>query len=143
MRALGGVAQHIQDNAGLDAGDLLPRINLEDGAHVPGHVDDDGAIAALPGQAGSTAARQQRNSIAPAERDSLDDILYAAGKHDADGHLTVVGAIGRVERPAPLIKAHLAADAGAQVVCQGLVTGNWERCSPGTGCVEHGKSLSH
>ncbi|HKF35379.1 MAG TPA: hypothetical protein VKB35_00645 [Ktedonobacteraceae bacterium] len=113
MRALGGGAQHIQDDAGLDACDLPPRIDREDGAHVLGHVDDDGGVAALPCQASPAAARQQGDSIAPAERDGLDDVLYAAGKHDADGHLAVVGAIGRVERPAPLVKAHLTVDAGA------------------------------
>jgi hypothetical protein len=113
MRTLCGVAQGVQDDAGLDAGDHLSRIDLENIAHIPGHIDDDGGVAGLPGQASSASAGKQRDSIAPAELDGLDDILYVAGKHYTDGHLTVIRAICRVERPAPLIKAHLAADAGA------------------------------
>src|SRR5581483_4976724 len=59
---LGGVAQVVEDYAGLDAGDPALGINLQNLSHVPGEVEDHGYVAALPGQGSPPAAAEQRGA---------------------------------------------------------------------------------
>ncbi len=60
-----------------------------------------------------------RDSIgAPCSRHTAhrrDDIVFVAGNDDADGHLAVVGAVGRVERAAAAVEADLAAHDAAKI----------------------------
>src|SRR5207248_223618 len=121
---------------------LLP-VEIKDRVHVLGHVENDSGVAGLSGETGTSPAWEQRSMIAPAEGNSLDDILYVFGDDDANGHLPVVGAVGCVERPTTSIKAHFAADAGTQSVGKSLrIRGN-AKCAPGVGFFEHGKDMSH
>jgi hypothetical protein len=53
---LGGVSQRIEDHTWLDAGETLNRIDLENPVHVFAEIENHGDIAALPGEAGSSAS---------------------------------------------------------------------------------------
>ena len=52
----GGVAELIEDDAGLDAGEAGRGVEGDDPVHVFGEVEDDGYVAALAGEGGATAA---------------------------------------------------------------------------------------
>jgi hypothetical protein len=81
--------------------------------------------------------------IEMAEGNGLNNILYVFGKNNANGHLTVVGTIGSVKRPASSIKAHFATDATTQSISKSLRILRNVRCCPGAGCFEYGKEGSH
>ena len=55
----GGVAEVVENDAGLHAGDAAGGIDLENPRHVLGEVEDDGDVAALAGERGAAAAAEQ------------------------------------------------------------------------------------
>jgi hypothetical protein len=106
----GGVAECIEDNAGLHAGDAAGGINLEDSRHVSRKIQHDGDVAALAGERGAAAAAEDGGSEFPAGGDCGEDVIGIAGENDADGNLTVVGGVGRVEGAAAGVEADVASN---------------------------------
>src|ERR1700736_212811 len=110
----GGVAKVIEHHAGLHASDAASGIDLENTCHVLGEIQHDSDIAALPGErCAATAAEQGRTEFA-ASRNCGEDVVGIVRKNYADRNLTVVGAVGRVERAATVVKANVATDLKAQ-----------------------------
>src|SRR6185312_6036200 len=62
----GRVAQRIENYTRLNPCETLNRIDFQDPVHVLGKVEDDGDVAALPGQAGAGASRQDWCAVLPA-----------------------------------------------------------------------------
>ena len=60
---------------GSTAREAALRIDLEDAVQVLGEIDHDGDVAALAGQAGAAAARENRRAMLAADRDGRDDIF--------------------------------------------------------------------
>jgi hypothetical protein len=90
VMSLGGVPQVIEDDARLHHRPLGINVQLDDVVHVLRHVDHDGHVAALAGQAGPAATRHDRRTERSTGRDRLRDVLGVAGDHDANRHLPVV-----------------------------------------------------
>ena len=110
LMRFGGVAQRIEHHAGLHAREPADRIDLEDPVHVLREVEHHRDVAALAGEAGAGAPRQDRRVELPARRHRRDHIVGIARNDETDGNLTVVRAVGGVQRAAAAIEAHLAAD---------------------------------
>ena len=125
------LAQVVEDDARLHHRSTGRRIEGHDLVQVLGAVDDDGDVAALPGQAGAAAARQERRPKSPALFDGGDDVVDGARDDDADGNLAVVRAVGGVERPVTRVEADLAADSRAQGGFEGDCVDILRRPRPG------------
>jgi hypothetical protein len=108
VKFFGGVAQAVEDDAGLDAGDAAHGVNLEDAGHVAGKIEHDGDVAALAGERGAAATTEDGSSELAAGGDCGEDIICIAGENHADGDLAVVGAVGRVEGAAAGVETHIA-----------------------------------
>ncbi len=100
---------------GSHAGQPPLRVELDDLVDVLGEVDDDGDVAALPGERRAAAAPKERRAVLAADAHGLDHVLDVARDDDADRHLAVVGGVGRVERAAAVVEADLAADVRSQL----------------------------
>jgi hypothetical protein len=114
MVFFGRGAEMIEDHSGLHAGDAPGGIDFEDPRHVLGKIEDDGDVAALPGQRCAAAAAEQRSAELTAQRNRGENIVDIARKHYADRNLAVVGAVGRVESAAAAIKPDFAANLFAE-----------------------------
>ena len=114
----GLVAQDVEHHPGLDAGIALARIELQDLVHVLAEIEHHGDVAALSGQACPGSSRQDGRPELSGGRDGCDYIVGVSGYDQANGDLTVVGRVGRVERPASGIEADLSANAFAQLTFQ-------------------------
>jgi hypothetical protein len=114
MEFFGGVAQVIKHDSGLHAGDTSCGIDLENLCHVLGEVEHDRDVAALTGERSTTAAAKYGCVKFATERDRSENIVSVAGQNDADRDLTIVGGIGRVDRPAARIKSNFPEDLAAQ-----------------------------
>jgi hypothetical protein len=64
----GGGSEMVEHHSGLYAGDAAGGINFENPRHVLREVEDDGDIAALPGERRATAAAEQWRAKLAAER---------------------------------------------------------------------------
>jgi len=112
---LRGIAQGIEDDAGLDAGKPPHRIHVEDTVVILRHVDDDGLVAALAGEAGAAAARQHRRAMPPAHLNGCDYIVRVTRDDHADRDLPIIGAVRRIQRAAAGIETHFAGNRAAKV----------------------------
>ena len=113
---LGLAAEHVEHRAGLDAGKLSRRVDRQSTWFRC--LDQSITTATLqqpPVKAGAAAARQERRTMSPADRDRLDHIVDVPGNHDADRHLAIVRAVGCVKGAAAGVESHLAADHLAQL----------------------------
>ena len=110
MVLFGGGAESVKHHSGLYTGDAAGGIDFENPRHVFGEIEDDGDVAALAGERCATAAAEQRCAEFAAERHGGENVVGVAGKHDADGNLTVVGAVGGVEGTGAAIKADFTAN---------------------------------
>ena len=110
----GGIAQPVEHDAGLDAGEFLCRIELQNRVHVFGEVHDHGHIAALAGQAGAASARENGRAQLAACGHGGHHVSLIQRQNQADGHLAVVGSVGGVESARSLVEADLAAHHLAQ-----------------------------
>src|SRR5262249_40608192 len=79
-------------------------------------VHDDGHVAALAGEAGAAAAREDRRAVRPAHLHGGLDIVRVAGNDDANRHLPVVGGVGGVERAAAGIETNFAANGAPKFI---------------------------
>jgi hypothetical protein len=110
----GGGAQMVKNDSGLHAGDAADGIDFENLRHVPGEIENDGDVAALSGERGAAATAEKRSSELAANLDCGDHIIRVAGKHNADRHLAIVGAVGGVEGAGAAVEADFTSDLGAQ-----------------------------
>jgi hypothetical protein len=108
---LGGGAEMIEDDTGLNARNPALGIEFKDVRHVLREVEDDGYIAALAGKRGPATAAENRSSMLTAGRDGGDDVVVVAGNNDANRYLAVVGAVAGIERAAAIVEANFAMDA--------------------------------
>jgi hypothetical protein len=111
----GGIAQRIEHHAGFNAGESSRRVDLDDPIHVLREIEHHRHVAALPGQARSSAPRQDRRAVLSADRHRGDDILAVAWDDEADRNLAVVRSVGGIQGPAAAIKPYLATDRLLQV----------------------------
>src|ERR1051325_11390546 len=103
MIALGRIAEIVKHDARLDARPLMSGIELEDPMHVLGEIHNHSNVAALTGKARAAAPRQYGRAIAPSRGNRANDIVYIPRNDDADRHLPVIGAIGRVKRATAVV----------------------------------------
>jgi hypothetical protein len=111
---LGGVAEPVDHHAGLDPGEAAVGVDLQDAVHVPGHVEDHGDVAGLPGQARAGAAAEQRRAELPAGGHRGLHVVGVGREDDPDRHLPVVGGVGGVQGAAARVEADLAAQLAAE-----------------------------
>jgi hypothetical protein len=117
---LGNVAEVIENDAGLDAGDAAVRIDLEDARHVFREVEDDGDVAALSGERGAAAAAEHGSVEVAAEGECGEDVIGIVGENYADGNLAVVGSVGRVEGAGAIVEPNVSCQSAAKLFAQGL-----------------------
>ena len=65
----GGVAEMVEHDTGLHAGDAADRINFENPRHVLGEIEHDRDVAALSGERCASAAAKKRGAELAAEGD--------------------------------------------------------------------------
>ena len=94
----GGVAQSVEDAAGLDPREPVFRIDLEDAVEIARKIDAERGVAALAGEAGPAAASDDRRIMLSSDPYRLNHLVTAARIDQTDRHLAVVGRIGRIER---------------------------------------------
>ena len=112
---LGGVAQRVQRRRRVGpARNAWPDRSPGSGCNVLAEVEDDRHVAALAREARAGAPREHRRSIRPADGDGGGDVLGVTRNDEPDWNLTVVRAVGRVQRPAPAVEANLAANLARQ-----------------------------
>ena len=107
---LGRVAKAVENDAGLDSGQLGCGVDEDQAIHVARIVEDHGYIGALAGETGSGAARKYGRAHSPAGGECSLHVCRVARADDTDRKLAVVGGVGRIERAGAEIEAHLAAD---------------------------------
>jgi hypothetical protein len=100
MVLFGGGAEIVKHYSGLYASDSALGIDFEDPRHVLREVEDDGDVAALPCERRASTTAEQWRSELTAEGDGRQNIVGIVREHDADGDVTVIGAVGGVERSA-------------------------------------------
>ncbi len=83
-------AQRIEDATGLDSRDSVDGVNLQDPVHVLGEIDNDRDVTALPAQARSGPASENRSTESPGDCNRGDDIVLIARDHHADRNLSIV-----------------------------------------------------
>ena len=119
-------AQGVEHTPGLHGAQLLVRINLNHAMHVFGEIHDDGDIATLASETGAATTGQERRLELVHQRHRLLHIVRVSRNHHADRHLSIIGAVRRVEGSAARIEAHFASELFAQAYRQRL------RCPAGT-----------
>ena len=72
--------------------------STEYAVQVAREIDAHGDVAALAGEAGPAAARDDRRVVRAADADRFDHFRAGARGDDGDRHLPVIGRVGRVER---------------------------------------------
>ena len=107
----GGVAEGIEHDPGLHAGDAALGIDLENLRHVLGKIEHDGNVAALAGEGGAaSAAELVAHRIGGRGPMVARTSSASRGEHNADRNLAVVGAVSGVEGARAAIKADFAAN---------------------------------
>ncbi len=104
---LGLTAQVVEHHSGLDLGGPAFRVDLDDARHVAAHVDHDGLVAGLPGQACTCTASQQGSPRFRSYPGDRPDVFMVAREDDAERDLAVVGRIARVGGAVGAVEAHL------------------------------------
>src|SRR5205814_1130725 len=120
VMALGGVAQGVEDDSWLHAGDAPVGIDLDHAVEVLREVEHDRDVAALPSQAGSAAATEDRHVVLTADAHPFHDVIERAGDDDADRHLAVVRSARRVERAISVAKSDRTLDVLAQIALEAV-----------------------
>ncbi len=126
----GSVAEMVEDDSGLHAGDAAGGIDLEDFRHVLGKIQNDGDVAALSGERGAAAAAEQGRAEFAARGDCGENVILVARENDADRDLAVVGRVGRVEGATAGIETDFSTHPGAE--------GFGENVGGGSDVVRHG-----
>ncbi len=106
---LRGVAQPVENQAGLHTRQFGFGIDRLDLVHVPRVVKDHGHIRTLPGQARAAPTRQNCGAGLAARGQRRLHIGGVARQNHAYGKLPVVGGIGGIKRARTQVEMHLAA----------------------------------
>jgi hypothetical protein len=93
---LGSVAQIVENDAWLDAGDLVFRVNLDNPVKVLRHVHHNGDVRALTRERGSAAAAKNGRAELSGESHGCNHVLDITGQHYTDWDLPIIRAIGGV-----------------------------------------------
>ena len=131
---LGGVAEAVENDAGLDAGELVGRVQRFERVHVARVVEDDGDVGGLACEAGAGAAGQNGGSGGATGFEGGYDVGGVARVNDSDGKLAVVGGIGGEEGAGAEVEEDIAADGGTEARLQLAMGGECfmvERCCVG------------
>src|SRR6185437_6301510 len=108
------VAELVEHNSRLHAGDASDGINLQNLRHVLGEIQNNGCVAALASQRSSRAAAKQRSAVLAADGDGGNYGVIIAGENHSDGDLPVAGTIGAIKRAAAAIETHFSAKIAAE-----------------------------
>ncbi len=114
-----GVVQRVSDHARLHRRGAGPFVHLENPGQVLAHVDHDGASHRLARQARAAAPGKNRSVVPCAHAHAGHHVVAVERDNDAERRDLVRARVGRVQRPRPIVEAHLAADLGAQVAFEG------------------------
>ena len=109
----------VEDYAGLDTGPTFVGIDLDEGVHVLGEVEDNGVVDGLTGEAGAAAAGEDGDAGAAGDVDGGEDVVLVAGDDDADGFHLVDAGVGAVEDLREGVEADFAFDQLAEFLFQG------------------------
>src|SRR5579863_6274148 len=112
------VAEMVEDDSGLDAGDAALGIDLENLRHVLRKIEDDGDVAELSGKRGSGAAAKKRSAELAARGDRHENVVGIAREDDSDGYLAVVRSVGRIESAAAVVEADISPHFRAESISQ-------------------------
>ena len=112
-------AKPVEHQTRLHAREAALGVEPKQLVEVLGAVDDQGHVAALTGQRRAGAARDDGRAVLSRGRHRLDHVAQRARDHHSDGHLAIVRGVGRVERAAAVVEAHLAAQPGLERPLQG------------------------
>ena len=112
-----------RDYAGLHPCPTFVRVNLKEGVHVLGEVENYGVVDGLTGQAGSASPRQYGDAASTSHVNGREHVVPAPGDDDAHGFHLVDAGVGAVEHLGEGIEAHFAFDQLAQLLLQGLGLG--------------------
>ena len=85
--------QFVEDQSRLDTRQLLRRVDLDDPIHVFCEIDDHRNIAALTRKARAPATTGDWRAEFSTHGDCDDHVAPVAWNHNADGDLTVIGAV--------------------------------------------------
>lgn len=118
MKFLGCVAQPIENDSGLHAGDTCNWIDLENPVHVPGKIENNSDIAALPRQRCASPTAQERRTELATNRNRGKNIIRIAGQNYTDRNLAIIGTVSCVQRAAPAVEANFAANLGSESLGQ-------------------------
>ena len=118
MVRLRTVSQRVEHDTGLNAGESLICVQLQDRVHALGEVEHDGDVAALACQARPRSSRQQRRAELPARGHRGDDIVRIAWNDEPDRDLPVIRSVGRVQCAASAIEANFAANRRGELALQ-------------------------
>lgn len=104
----GFAAKIIENAAGLDAAEFFFPVHVQHAPHILGHVNHNSDVAALPREAGPAAPVEHGHFVPTANSHRAHDIFFVARDYNTDWHLAIVGSIGGVERPAPVVESNFA-----------------------------------
>ena len=107
-------AKLVEHEAGLHACPSFLRIDLEHAVQMFGEVDDDGDVAALTGERRAAAARENRRAEPAGDLDRRDDVFLGFRNDDADGNLTIVRSVGRIQCARAVVETDLTGYRGSQ-----------------------------
>lgn len=114
----GGGAQLVQDHARLDDGGAGDRVQLDDLPQVAGEIEHDAGAGGLPRDGGAAAARHHGHPVRAADRERGGHVVGVTRGDDAQRYAAVVGGVHRRQRPGGGSEVDLAADRGAQGLCE-------------------------
>ncbi|CAI4170767.1 hypothetical protein CCOS2040_18555 [Streptomyces albidoflavus] len=110
----GGVAEPVEDQAGLDAGGACLGVEGEQAVHMPGEVEDDAGAGGLPGDGGARAPGDHGHAVLPADREGGGHVVGVARGDRAERHAPVVGGVHGVQGAGGDGEVGLAGDPGGQ-----------------------------
>jgi hypothetical protein len=114
------VAEVVENDAVLAAGDAAVRIDLKDARHVLREVEDDGDVAALSGEGSAAASTEHRSVEFAGEGECGEDVVGVVRENYANGDLAVVGSVGRVEGARAVVKSNVSCQSAAKLFAQGF-----------------------
>ena len=109
------VAQNVENAPRFNARELFCGIDFDDAVQVFREVHQNRCIARLAAKTGPAAARQERRAVFAAAMHRRKHIRYGLRDDHSDGDLPVVGCVGRIQRPAHIVEAHLTLDVPLQL----------------------------
>lgn len=110
----GGVAQVVEDRAGLDDRRARVRVEVEHAAHVTVEVDHHRLVHRLPADAGARPQRQDRDAVVAGREHRGLDVVGVHRLDDPERHVAVVRRVGRPHRARGGVEPDRAAHRRAQ-----------------------------